>query len=148
MRFLKDVWMKGEPVSAAETVNINGMQAATGYFNGKVNGKSMRIRLMAIRWSDNQIARFQIAMPPNLSAGEQNALKSTTYSFKRMSAREKQFLKPYRLKIVTAKSGDTVVSLSRRMAQGDYKEQRFRVLNGLKPGQQVVANRLYKVVVE
>ncbi len=146
MSFLKDIWMKGEPVIAAENININGMSAATASFNGNVKGKAMQIRLVAIKWGDNNIVRFKIAIPNGLSQKQLNEIKSSTYSFNRMSDKEKRSIRPYRIKIIVAKAGDSVAKLSRRMAQHDYKEQRFRVLNGLNSNEEIVPNRLYKIV--
>ncbi len=148
MSFIKDVWMHGEPVSGAENITINGMSAATASFNGNIKGKPMNVRLVAIKWSDTRIVRFQVAIPRGLSPAQMNGLKKSTYSFARMSEKEKRNMRPYRIKIIASKSGDNVAKLSRRMAQNDYKEQRFRVLNGLTPSDKIIANRLYKIVVD
>ncbi len=152
VRFLRDVWMAnaGDQVKVKDlsAITVNGMPAATGYVDGSMNGKNMQIRLVAIKFSDTQFARFQIAMPAGLSAGQMKAVKAASYSFSRLGASERARLKPYRLRIVKARAGDSVASLSRKMAQDDFKEQRFRVLNGLYSGQDVVAGQLYKIVVE
>lgn len=146
--FIRNTWMKGQNVTSAQNIIINGMDAATASIKGSINGKAMNIRLIAIRWGEKQFARFQIAMPTNLSAAQMQVLKTTTYSFDRMSQKDKLRLKPYRIKLVTSRSGDSVGSLASRMAQKDHKEQRFRVLNGLKPNDKIIANRLYKVVTD
>ncbi|MGH1455152.1 MAG: M48 family metalloprotease [Alphaproteobacteria bacterium] len=150
--FLRDVWMAGAGdqvrVNDLSAITVNGMPAATGYVNGAVGGKNMQIRLVAIQFSDTQIARFQIGLPSGLSSAQMQSVKAASYSFARMSSSEKSGLKPYRIRIVTARNGDSVASMAQKMAQNDFKEQRFRVLNGLYNGQGVVAGQLYKVVVE
>ena len=146
--FIKNTWMKDQPVSSAQNITINGMPAATASIKGSLNGKAMNIRLIAIRWSGNQFARFQVAMPANLSTAQMKALKNTTYSFNRMSKKDKARFKPYHIKLITSKVGDSVASLSLRMAYKDHREQRFRVLNGLKSNDTIVANRLYKIVTD
>ncbi len=148
MSFLKDIWMKGQAVSGAENININGMKAATASFKGVVKGKSAQVRLVAIAWGANKIVRFQVAIPNGLSAKQLNDLKSSTYSFARLSEKDRRNLRPYRIKIITSKAGDSVAKFSKRMAQNDYKEQRFRVLNGLSPNEKLIPNRLYKIVVD
>ncbi len=148
MAFLKDVWMKGEAVSGAQDIIVNGMRAATASFRGFVKGVPMQIRLVAIKWSDTRIVRFQIAIPDNISPAQLDEIKKSTYSFKRLSEKERRFLRPYRIKIIVAKAGDNVAKLSGRMVQGDYKEQRFRVLNGLASKEEVVSGKLYKIVTE
>lgn len=146
--FIKNTWMKGQAIAAVDTIKINGMDAATSLIKGSLNGKAMNIRLIAIRWSATKIARFQVAMPVGLSIAQMKVLKTMTYSFNRMSKQDKLHLKPYRIKLITSKVGDNAASLASRMAQKDYKEQRFRVLNGLKPHDKIIVNRLYKIVTD
>lgn len=146
--FLTQKWMQKESVGAPERITINGMNAATASFPGSVDGRPVTIRLVAIQWSDKTMARFQIAIPQNAGAGLVDALKKTTYSFRKLSAQEKQNLKPYTLDVVTAGSGDTVASLARRQPYTSLQEERFRVLNGMAPGEGVQAGRKYKIVVD
>ncbi len=148
LRFLNKVWLKDEPLTNAQPIVINGMKAATTSVRGSANGRPVNIRLIAIQWSADQVARFKVIVPPNTTTAQLNALKISTYSFKRMTQSEKAKLHPYRIKIITARSGDSVASLSARMVQKDHKERRFRVLNGLKPNDRIVSGRLYKIVVE
>jgi len=48
--------------------------------------------------------------------------------------------------VITVASGDTVQSLSRRMAVQDYPEQWFRVLNGLGESEQISPGQKVKIV--
>ncbi len=144
--FIRNTWMKDKKISKIENIKVNGMDAATSSIRGSLNGKTVDIRLIAIRWSESQFARFQIAIPSGLSATHMKELKKSTYSFNKMSKGDKARLKPYRIKLVTSRSSDSVASISSRMAYSDYREQRFRVLNGLGPNDKIVPNRLYKIV--
>lgn len=146
MTFLRSVWMDGDPVSGAENIKVNGMQAATASFQGKVSGRDATIRLIAIQWTPTQMVRFQIAIPPRLSSADLDDIKRASYSFARLSASEKKQLRPYRLRVITASNSDTVQSLSARMPYKDFKEERFRTLNGLSRTDRVVAGQLYKIV--
>ena len=64
-------------------------------------------------------------------------------SVQRLSAKEAAAIKPRRVDVVTVKAGDTVQSLSRRMAYSDYPLERFLTINGLsanatlRPGEKV-----------
>lgn len=148
MDFLKKVWVKGESLQGAEVVQVNGLPAATAEFDGSVNGKAMKIRLIAIEWDEDTVVRFQFAIPKNISSVFVDELKRTTYSFRRMSDQEKSALRPLRIKVISAQAGDSVASLSARMALPDFKEERFRVLNGLGVQGRVVTGQLYKIVSE
>lgn len=148
LNFLQSVMLKGRSAPDLEKISINGFSAATASFNGTANGKAMVIRLIALAWGRDRIARFQLAYPSNLPAAKLTALRSATYSFGPMSETDRKRIKPYRLITVTSKSGDTVASMAQRMPFDTLKEDRFRVLNAMGPRDEVVPNRLYKVVVE
>lgn len=146
LTYLTQVWMKGEPVQSAESITINGMRAATGAFSGTVNGTAMTIQMVAIEWTPGSYFRFQIGIPRGLDSASLDALKKTTYSFRKMSASEKSSIKPDHIGLVTASSGQSAASLAAQMPFDDYKEERFRVLNGLQPNEGLVAGRTYKII--
>lgn len=139
-------WMGQKVVKGLESITINGMPAATAFFSGWVNGQSMTIRLIAIDWGQGQFARFQLAIPENVETRRLDALKTATYSFRRLSASEKASLQPQRVMIVTAKAGDTVESLAARQAFETHSLQKFLLLNGLQENAPLVAGQSYKVV--
>lgn len=145
--YLQGAWMKQEPIGAVERITVNGMRAATALYQGRVNGRPMDIRLVAIEWKPNVFARFQMAMPSGASVALQEALRETTYSFARMSQREIDSIKLERISVVTARSGDTIASLANRQPFGKWNEARFRVLNGLAPNEGLQAGQKYKIVV-
>jgi predicted Zn-dependent protease len=67
-------------------------------------------------------------------------------TFRRMSLKESQQVKPLHLKAVTVGKHDTVANLARRMAVGDHALDRFRVLNGLGPHDRVKPGETVKIV--
>ena len=146
MSYLRNVWLKNEPVSDAESVTINGMRAATASFQGAINNVPMTIRLIAIEFAPQSFARFQIGIPANAPANLVNALKTSSYSFSKLSAGEKGKYKPYILNVVTAGSGDTAASLASKFPYNSLNEERFRMLNGMGLGDRVVAGSRYKVI--
>ncbi len=146
--YMTQEWMRGEQLQTPERIMINGLSAATAAFGGTVDGKPVTIRIVAIEWEPNRFFRFQMAIPRGSDGQFIEGLKNTTYSFRRMSDQEKQTIKPYRLRIVTAKAGDSVSTLAARMAFDDYKEERFRSLNHLAASEGLVAGRQYKIVVD
>lgn len=145
MTYLTREWVKGEAVEAPESISVNGMPGATAGFTGNLNGAPVKIRLIAIKWGGKMV-RFQMAIPQSVNASVAQAMKSSAYSFRPLSESDRQSLKPYRVRVVTAGEGDTIASLAGRMAYRDMQEDRFRVLNGLAPGAQVKAGQKYKIV--
>lgn len=144
--YLNQIWMKGENIRSTQAIKVNGMKAATATFAGNVNGRRADIRLIAIEFKPDSIARFQIAIPTGASASVVEGLKKASYSFRGLSQKERSSLKPVRVKIVTARAGDTVQSLANKMAQPDFKLERFMTLNALVPGEGLKSGRSYKVV--
>lgn len=146
MSYLTRSWMKGEATERPESITVNGMRGATAGFNGTVNNQPMTIRLVVIEYAPNTFARFQIGIPAGASATEVNGLKSATYSLTKLSNNEKASFKPYILRVITAKAGDSVESLAGRFPYNDMNADRFRVLNGLMGGQPVIPGERYKVI--
>ena len=146
--FLSQVWLAKQQYTGFEKVVVNGLPAATAVVYLRKSGKDLALRFFAIEWSPKQIVRFVIEMPRQVERGHALALRDSVYSFRRLSQRERQTLKPYKLRIINSTSRDTVASLSKRMAVEQLKEEHFRVLNGLTANDKVVAGRLYKIVVE
>lgn len=138
-------WPEAGIVEDSEAITIQGMPAATGTLEGQVGGRPVTIRLVAIEWG-NQYARFQIIIPKNASAALIEDLKRTTYSFRSMSAEEKNTARPQRLVTFTAGSGDTVAARAARLPFSQFKEERFRVLNGLGPDEELQSGQMYKTV--
>jgi predicted Zn-dependent protease len=65
-----------------------------------------------------------------------------------MSLAEIEQAKPLHLVVATVAPGDTVEKLASRMAVTDRAVERFRVLNGLEPGEKLRPGSEVKIVVE
>lgn len=140
-------WAGQTRLEGVQEMNVNGMRAATGQTQGSVNGRTATMRLVAIEWSPTQVFRFQFAMPSGTGAQEVEALKTVSYSLRRLSPSEKN-VQAKRIQVVTALSSDTVQSMAARMAYDDLQDLRFRTLNGLNASDGVVPGRKYKIVVD
>ncbi len=146
LRYLTDEWGQGLRLTDTATVTVNGMEAATGAANVRLSSGAGQIRLMAIRYSQNRVARFIIAIPNSTSAQMRQELQRMTYGFKRLSEAEAAALKPYRIKIHTVRAGDTLDSLAARLPYTDFKRDRLRTLNGLAANQQLIPGMKLKLV--
>jgi predicted Zn-dependent protease len=118
-------------------VTINGLEAATA----RASAERWDFDVTVIR-IDTQIYRFLTAVPKGAPSLEPTAdvLRS---SFRRMTPQEAAALKPLRIRVVTAKPGDTLATLSARMMGTDRKLDLFRLINAMqvtstvKPGDKV-----------
>jgi len=99
--YMTQIWMKGgSQLKDVQNVTVNGMRAATARFDGKVNGKAMEVRIVAIEFEPERIARFLVGIPPGTQNAQIEALKSATYSFRRLSKSEQKAVTPPRIEVI------------------------------------------------
>jgi predicted Zn-dependent protease len=143
--YIARAWLQN-PEIKVETIDVEGKPGATAAFNGTVGGRPATIRVMAVQWTADTMFRFQIAIPQGTDLGLVEDLKRATYSLRPLNAQERQSVQPWRLRSVTAGAGDSVASLAARMPFDSLREEHFRVLNGLNPGENVTPGTVYKIV--
>ena len=130
----------------AETIFINGMEAATGWIEQRSSERREKIRFVAIRFSPQTIYRFVFVTPSRPQIALANALKSTTYSFRKLSRTEAARLSEQNIRVVQVGASDTVETLANRMAYTDFQRERFEVLNGLPDGKSPLVGESVKLI--
>lgn len=140
--YLNSGWMEGVDKSSTEDVTINGFPAATV----TARGDQWQFRVYALRFGSD-VYRFIFAAKQKSAETERNA-RETINSFRRLTLEEIQSARPLRIKVITVQPGDTVETLSHRMAGVDRPAERFRILNGLEAGASVKARDRVKIVVD
>lgn len=138
--YLSSGWVEGLDPSTVRAVSINGLDGATAW--ARVGRWDFDVTVVR---GGGQVYRILVAVPVGSGALDALAQNSRT-GFRMLSAAEKANLKPLRIRIVRAGNGDTVESLSRAMLGTTDKPGFFRVLNGLEPGEAIVAGQYYKTV--
>lgn len=146
LTYIGRVWMPRARLTNGETLTINGLAAATATTQGRTSKGTVDIRLVAIRFDADDVFRFTFITPPKRTTALGEALRRTTYSFRPLTAAEKAAVKPLRLRIHTVKGGDTVDSLAASQDAPDWQVERFRVLNGLEPGETLRPGRKVKLI--
>lgn len=132
-----------------ENFTINGMEAATGVARVNTKSGAANYRAVLIRHPSGKVYEFVFLSVADLGARYDGDFQKIATSFRQVDASEAaQYNRPRRIRIVTVKAGDTVQSLSSRMAVAEEKEGWFRVLNGLINGEQVRAGQKVKIVVQ
>src|ERR1700760_4496194 len=140
--YLNSGWMENVDKASTEDLNINGCPAASAI----AHGDQWQFRVYALRFGSD-VYRFIFASKQKTTESERNA-RETIASFRRLTLEEIQAARPLRIKVITVQPGDTVESLSHRMAGVDHPAQRFRILNGLDANAQVKTRDLVKIVVD
>lgn len=127
--------------SEIRTTKVNGID--TAYASGQVNASSGPVDVAVFAYQGNmatQAYHFITIAPAGSGLGP---FQSLVQSVTRISDVEAGKAKSKKVSVVTIKAGETLASLSARMAYPDYKLERFLVLNSLtsssvlKPGMRV-----------
>jgi predicted Zn-dependent protease len=128
---------------AIQRTTVNGLTAAYGTARVASGQQSVDVVVFAYEFSNNQAYHFAAVVP----AGGANVFNPLFNSMRRLSNAEASAVVPRKIEVVTAGRGDTVQTLAGRMAYANGQVERFRVLNGLSSGDQVVPAQMYKIVV-
>ena len=128
---------------AIQRTTVNGIPAAYGA--ARVNSSSGQVDavVFAYEFSNSQAFHFVTLA----KAGAAQSFDPMFASMRRISATDAAAIKPRRLSVVPVRSGDTLQSLSARMAYTDYKLDRFLVLNGLTSTSKLTPGQKIKLVV-
>ncbi len=140
--YLGSGWIENVDAASIQELELGGQPAATA----SAKGDPWTFRLYAVRFN-GQVYRFIFAAKATTPEIERSFRESVA-TFRQLSPAEAQQAKPLRLKIVTVKAGDTIDTLAHRMAMIDRQAERFRVLNGLEPGEALRPGEQVKIVVE
>jgi predicted Zn-dependent protease len=140
--YLNSGWMEGVDKASTEDLTINGFPVAAA----SANGEQWQFKVYALRFGTD-VYRFIFASKQRTTESERNA-RETVNSFRRLTLEEIQAARPLRIKVITVQPGDTVESLSHRMAGIDRPAERFRILNGLDQQAQVKPRDRVKIVVD
>ena len=140
--YLLSGWIENIDAQSVEEVTVNGFKAATAV----AKGDQWWFRLYAVRFG-SEVYRFIFAAKTQ-NVEFDRAARDTLGSFRRMSRAEADAARPLRLRAATVGPNDNVERMASRMAVADRPVERFRVLNGLDPGDKLKAGDKVKLVVE
>jgi predicted Zn-dependent protease len=142
--YIARAWAAKAQLANLERFDINGMPAATATTRAQIESVgTVDVRFVAIAWSEDTFYRFLFISPPNATARLTPAFERTARSLHRLSDSEAASIRPLRVRVVTARQGDTVESLARAMPVDRLQKEQLTVLNGmpadyqLKPGDKV-----------
>ncbi len=126
-----------------QRTTVNGIAAAYGTARVNSNNGAVDVVVFAYEFANDRAYHFTAIAP----AGRTEIFGSMFNSVERISAQQAAQVIPRVIDIVTVKAGDTVSSLSRRMAYERGQEARFRVLNSLRADEGLQAGQKVKLVV-
>ncbi len=128
--------------AAVQRTTVNGIPAAFSVARVAQSSGAVDVTVFAYQMDANKAFHFMTLT----QAGRSGVFDSMFGSMRRISATEAGSIRPRKLTVVTARSGDTVQSLASRMAYTDAPLDRFLVLNGLNANSRIVAGQRVKLV--
>ena len=132
------------PIPPPQRVTINGMAAAITSTRLNTNSGPIDVSVVAYQWDPQRIYHFVMLTPGGYGVGP---FAQMVNSLRRLSAEEASAIRPRVIHVVTVAPGDTVQSLSSRMAYRDYKLDRFLAVNGLAANATLAPGQKVKLVV-
>ncbi len=135
-------WGEGLDLHNVRSFKLNGMEAV----GGETLHKGFGHELVVVRHSENVVYRFLFITRPMATAKYESGFRNTIRSFKRLSEREARQIQSLTLRVVEVKPRETVARVARRMAFDHNRVERFRVLNGLGPEQELEPGQRVKIV--
>ncbi|MGB3470924.1 MAG: M48 family metalloprotease [Erythrobacter sp.] len=126
-----------------QRTTVNGLSAAYGTARARNGNSQVDIVIFAYEFANDRAYHFAAIAP----AGQVGTFNPMFQSMRRISQAEANAIVPRKIDVVTVRSGDTVSSLSRRMAYDNNQEARFRVLNALGSRDILRAGQRVKLVV-
>lgn len=145
-----EVWKSFEienEMQNIQTMQINGMDAMTGYTSMAIGDTQANVRLVAIHYGNESGFHFLAITPEDKLSTLTDGIRRMTYSFDKITQAEADQIKGRSIRTVTAQSGDTIDSIANYMAFDDFKVERFAALNGLSQGQALSAGQRLKLIV-
>ncbi|WP_022681250.1 M48 family metalloprotease [Sphingobium bisphenolivorans] len=128
------------PTGEVSRTTVNGLPAAWRTVRANTQSGQVDATVFAYDFGGGKAYHFLLLTAAGQGVGP---FASMVQSVQRLSTQDAAAIKPRRVSMVTVKSGDTVQSLSRRMAYSDYPLERFLTINALtaqsvlRPGQRV-----------
>ncbi len=118
-------------LDSVETTEINGLDAVIT--TKKIERLFLKATLVTVayRVNDRTVLGLTFAVAGKLTQPQFDDFKAIAESFTPLSYADVKDIKPYILRSVEVTDGDTAETLSARMAQKDFKLERFIALNGI-----------------
>ena len=129
-------------IGDVQASTINGIQTSSLLARAQAQGgQAVDIAVMA--YNINGKAYHFLLVGPS---GQLNPTFAMTQSLRMLSDSEIATLRPRQIEIVTVRPGDTIASLSARMAYTDFQQDRFRVINAISADRPLRTGERFKVV--
>jgi predicted Zn-dependent protease len=131
-------------VGEVQRTQVNGIDAAYATAQANTQSGQVDVTIFAYAFDASHAYHFVIIAPAGAGLGP---FSSLTRSVRRMTSAEAAAVKPRKIQVLTVRSGDTVESLSARMAYPSLRAERFLTLNALPAGTALRPGQRVKIII-
>jgi predicted Zn-dependent protease len=131
-------------VPPPQHTSINGMPTAVTTTRVQTSSGVVDVSVVAYQWDPQRVYHFVMLTPGGYGIGP---FAPMINSLRRITPAEAAVIRPRVIEVVSVRPGDTVQSLSSRMAYRDFRLDRFLALNGLDANSRLVPGQKVKLVV-
>ena len=132
------------PVPPPRRTTINGIPVAYSVTRARGSSGYVDLGVAAYQWAPGTV--YHVVTMTSAGTGF-GAFAALINSVRKISAGEAAAIRPRIIDVVSVSPGDTIQSLSDRMAYRDFKVDRFLSLNGLSGGERLQPGQKVKLVV-
>ena len=140
--YVRSGWVAGLDAASVRPLAVNGNEAVSA----RARADKWQFDVTVVR-ANGQVYRLLTAVPAGSDALERVA-GTVRNSFRTLSPGERAALKPLKIRVVTARPGDTVATLAAQMEGVDRKLDMFRLINALGAGATVSAGQRVKIITD
>jgi predicted Zn-dependent protease len=134
----------GVDAAVFRPLKINGMDAMRGIVQANTSQGQVDVGVTAFRNAQGSAYHFLTIVPAGRGVGP---FEGMIESVSRLSDSAAAAIRPRRIRVVTVAAGDTIASLSARMAYDNARQERFLVLNALQAGEALRPGDKVKLIV-
>jgi len=131
-------------IPAPRRTVINGIPAAYTVTRANSGSGAVDVAIVAYQWAPDTVYHFAMLTSAGSGFGP---FASMINSIRKITPAQAAAIRPRVIDVVTVRPGDTVQSLSERMAYRNFRLDRFLALNGLPAGGRLTPGQRVKLVV-
>ena len=133
-------------VQNGQEIKTANFQGYTGFISGKTPFGKRKIRVAAIYQEKKVYLIAASAKNDQLLKQYDSAFLATIRSLNKLCSDQLHLAQPQRIKLITARKGDTFASLAQRSPLSSHAEEQLRLLNGHYPTGEPTAGQQIKIV--
>ena len=135
---------QGKSISsgAVQRTTVNGLPAAYAVAQTNTQNGQVDVTVFAYEFSKTSAFHFVTITP----AGKASVFSPMFQSMQRLSASAAYAIKPRKISVITVKNGDSLASISGKMAYTNLQQERFLVLNRIRANANLKTGQKVKIV--